>query len=60
MLATTVTEMTATLKELQLVSECVARNKLVQNILFKLIALRLGELNPKPQQNLVMNNVEID
>ena len=30
--ATTVTEMTATLKELQLVTEWVARNKLVLNI----------------------------
>jgi hypothetical protein len=32
MSATTATEMTVTLKELQLVSEWVARNKLVRNI----------------------------
>jgi hypothetical protein len=41
--ATTATEMTATLKELQLVSEWVARNKLVLNI-SKLKALYLGQI----------------
>ena len=53
--ATTATEMTATLnKELQLVSEWVARNKLVLNI-SKNKSIAFGtkhSLNPKPQLNL--------
>ena len=61
--ATTVTEMTATLnKELQLVSEWVARNKLALNI-SKSKSSVFGtnhSLKPKPQLNLVINNVEID
>jgi hypothetical protein len=61
--ATTATEMTATLnKELQLVSEWVARNRLVLNI-SKTKSLVFGtnhSLNPEPQLNLVMNNVEIE
>ena len=60
--ATTATEMTATLnKELQLVSEWVARNKLALNI-SKTKSIVLGtkhSLNPKTQLNLVINNVEI-
>jgi hypothetical protein len=59
--ATTATEMTATLnKELQLVSEWVARNKLVLNICkTKSVVFETNHsLNPKPQLHLVMNNVE--
>jgi hypothetical protein len=55
--------MTAILnKELQLVSECVARNKLVLNISkTKSIVFRTNNLlNPKPQLNFVMNDVEIE
>ena len=52
------TEMTVTLnKELQLVSEWVTRNKLVQNI-SKTKSIIFGtnhSLNSKPQLNLVMN-----
>ena len=54
MSATTATEMTATLKELQLVSEWVARNKLVLNI-SKNKSIVFGtnnSLNLIPQQNL--------
>ena len=54
---------TATLnKELQLVSEWVARNKLVLNI-SKTKSTVFGtnhSLNPKPQLNLVINHVEIE
>ena len=60
---TTATEMTATLnKELQLVSEWVARNKLVLNISkTKSIVFETNHLlNPKPQLHLIMNNVEIE
>ena len=59
--ATTATEMTATLnKELQFVSECVTRNKLVLNI-SKTKSIVFGtKLNPKPQLTLLMNNVEIE
>ena len=61
--ATTATEVTATLnKELQLVSEWVARNKLVLNI-SKTKSILFGtnhSLNTKPQLNLVMDNVEIE
>ena len=57
------TEMTATLnKELQSVSEWVARNKLALNI-SKTKSVVFGSkhsLNPKPQRNLVINNVEIE
>ena len=59
----TTAEMTATLnKELQLVSECVARNKLALNISkTKSIVFRTKpSLNPKPQLNIVINNVEIE
>ena len=60
--ATTATEMTATLnKELQLVSEWVARNKLVLNI-SKTKSIVFGtnhSLNHKPQLNLIIYNVEI-
>ena len=63
MSATTATEMTATLnKELQLVSEWVARNKLVLNI-SKTKSIVFGtnqSLNPKSQLNLIINNVEIE
>jgi hypothetical protein len=63
MSATTATEMTATRnKELQLVSEWVARNKLVLNI-YKTKIIIFGTnhlLNPKPQLNCVINNVEIE
>ena len=56
--ATTATEMTATLnKELQLVSEWVARNKLALNI-SKTKSIEFGtkhSLNPEPQQNPVIN-----
>ena len=61
--ATTPTEMTATLnKELQLLSEWVASNKLVLNISkTKIIVFGTNHsLNPKPQLHLVMNNVEIE
>ena len=55
--------MTATLnKELQLVSEWVARNKLAINI-SKTKSIVFGtkhSLNPKPQLNLIINNVEIE
>ena len=61
--ATTATEMTATLnKELQLVSEWVARNTFVLNI-SKTKSIVFGtnhSLNLKPQQNLVLINVEIE
>ena len=60
---TTATEMTATLnKELQLVSECVAKNKLFLKM-SKTKSIVFGtnhSLNPNPQLNLVINNVEID
>ena len=49
-------------KELQLVSEWVARNKLFLNI-SKTKSIVFGKnhsLNPKPQLNLVINNVEIE
>ena len=62
MAATTATEMTATLKELQLVSELVARNLLTLNI-SKTKSIVFGtnhSLNPEPQLHLVMNNVEIE
>ena len=55
--------MTETLnKELQFVSEWVARNNLVLNI-SKTKSIVFGtnhSLNPKPQPHLVMNNVEIE
>ena len=60
--ATTATEMTATLnEELQLVSEWVARNKLVLSISeTKSIVFGTNHsLNPKPQLNIVINNVEV-
>ena len=61
--ATTATEMTATLnKELLLVSEWVARNKLALNI-SKTKSIVFGtkySLNLKPQVNLVINHVEIE
>ena len=60
--ATTATKMTATLKELQLVSEWVARNKLGLSII-KTKSIVFGtnhSLNPKPQLNIVMNNMEIE
>jgi hypothetical protein len=61
MSATTTTEITATLnKELELVSDWVARNKLVLNI-SKTKSIVFGtshSLNPKPQLHLVMNNAE--
>jgi hypothetical protein len=60
--ATTATEMTATLnKELQLVSEWVARYKLALNI-SRTESIVFGtkhSLNPKPQPNLVINNVKL-
>ena len=49
-------------KNLQFVSEWVARNKLVLNI-SKTKSIVFGtnhSLNPKPQLNLVINNVEIE
>ena len=49
-------------KELRLVSDRVARNKLVLNI-SKTKSIVFGtnhSLNPKPQLNLVINNVEIE
>ena len=59
--ATTTTEMTATLnKELQLVSEWVARNKLALNISKSIVFGTNHSLNPKPQLNIVINNVEIE
>ena len=60
--ASTATEMTATLKVLQLVLEWVARNNLVLNI-SKTKSVVFGtnySLNPKPQLPLVMINVEIE
>ena len=54
--------MTATLnKELQLVSEWVARNKLSLNMsqTKSIVFGTKHSLNPKPQLNLVINNVEI-
>jgi hypothetical protein len=61
--ATTATEMTATLnKELQLLSEWVARNNLSLNI-SKTKSTVFGtnhSLNPKPQLNVVINHVEIE
>ena len=61
--ANTATEMTATLnKELQLVSEWVARNKLALNI-SKTKSIVFGtkhSLIPKPQLNLVINHVETE
>ena len=62
MSATTATEITAILKELLLVSELMARNKLVLNI-SKTESIVFGTnhlLIPKPQLNNVMNNVEIE
>ena len=62
MSTSTVTEMTTLNKELQLVSEWVARNKLVLNS-SKTKSIVFGtnhSLNPKPQLNLVINNVEIE
>jgi hypothetical protein len=63
MSATTATEMTATLnKELQFVSEWMAKNTFVLNI-SKTKSIVFGKnhsLNSKPQLNLVMNNVEIE
>jgi hypothetical protein len=63
MSAITACEFTATLnEELQSVSEWVARNKLVLNI-SKTKSIVFGtnhSLNPKPQLNIVMNNVEIE
>ena len=60
--ATTASEMTATLnKELQFVSEWMARNKLVLNI-SKTKSIVFGtnhSLNHKPQTNIVMNNMEM-
>ena len=59
--ATTASEITAT-QELQLVSEWVARNKLVLNIP-KTKSIVFGtnhSVNPKPQLNLVINNVGIE
>ena len=61
--ATTATELTATLnKELQLVSEWVARNKLALNISTtkSIVFGTKHSLNPKPQLNLVINHVEIE
>ena len=61
--APTATEMTATLnKELQLVSEWVARNKLALNIskAKRIVFGTKHSLNPKPQQNLLINKVEIE
>ena len=63
MSATTATEMTGTLnKELQLVYEWVARNKLVLDIskTKSIISGTNNSLNPKPQLNLVINNVVIE
>ena len=61
--ATTTTEITATLnKELQLVSEWVARNKLALHIskTKRIVYGTNHSLNPKPQLNLVINYVEIE
>ena len=58
--ATTATEMTATLKALQLVSEWVAENKLALNI-SKTKSIIFGtkrSLNLKCQLNLVINDVK--
>ena len=61
--ATTATEMNATLNRgLQLVSEWVARNKLVLNI-SKTKSVVFGtshSLTPKPQLNIVMKHLEIE
>jgi hypothetical protein len=60
--ATTVTEMTATLKDLQLVSEWVTRNKLALHI-YTTKSIVFGtnpSLNLKPQLNLRINNVKIE
>jgi hypothetical protein len=60
---TPVTEMTATLnKELQLVSEWVARNRSALNIskTKSIVFVTKHALNPKPQLNIVLNNVEIE
>ena len=60
---TIATEITETLnKELQLVSKWVARNMFVLNISkAKIIVLGTNHsLNPKPQLNFVLNNVEIE
>ena len=61
--ATTATEMTATHnKGLRLVLEWVTRNRLVLNI-SKTKSIVFGtnhSLNPKPQLNLVINNMEIE
>ena len=63
MSVTTATEITATRnKELQLVSEWVARNKLVLNV-SKTKSIVFGtnySLNTKSQLNPVINNVEIE
>ena len=57
---TTATEKTATLnKELQFVSEWVARNKLVLNLSKSIVFGTNPSLNPKLQLHLIMNNVEI-
>ena len=61
--ATTVTKMTATLKkELMLVSEWVARNKLALNIseTKSIVFGTKHSLNPKPQLRLLINNAEIE
>jgi hypothetical protein len=60
--APTASEMTAPLKkELQLVSERVARNKLALNIskTKSIVFVTKHSLNPKPQLNIVISNVEI-
>ena len=60
--ATTVSEMTAALnKELQLVSEWVARNKLVLNISkTKIIVFVTNHsLNPTPQLHIILNHLEM-
>ena len=61
--ATTAAEMTPTLnKELQLVSEWVARNKIVLHIskAKSIVFWTNYSLNTKPQLKLVINNVEIE
>ena len=61
MSATTATEITATFnKELQLISEWVARNKLVLNISKNLKHCIWDKSFTKPHLNLVMNNKEIE
>ena len=60
--STTGSEIPETLKDLQLFSEWVARNKLVLNI-SKTKSIVFGSkhsLNPKPQLNLVINHVVIE